>query len=679
MIRYVLPKTPEHRAALRSAAASVIAIVLAFALHLDKPYWSGMTVVVLANLYTGNILDKAIMRLLGTFLGAWFGFFLAGFIANSFFLYFVMNFLIIAIAVYYYNISQYAYAWLMCAISAFIVIAELAINPADAFYVAVWRPIEICLGVFVSAASAFYIFPNPIYTAMIDEANGIFDAVDSLFVAIEQWFIIGDEALFDVIALDNIALKKKIRKAYDMIGFMHRETGVTRQQINQFQALLDCLFNVTRPIHYFLSTKPKKYVDAHLPINDFFSLIRQDLLSYRQAFFSGDSYHDKVVLSTAMADFDTRLIQMTQLSPQSSNAYLEVSHFLRQISRVLTQLKNTPIANRPKQWISTAQQLRRDPDVMIHSIKAGFSAILALAFWLLSNWPGGLTGIVSSIIISVRRNLFEMTHISIHRLIGCALGAVVFFGFVFFFALDLYAFVLILFFAVWAFSIFSFKNPSYAYIGLQANIALIIAIAQEGGPPVTVSASLERLSGVIIGVVASFLVANLFWRTDLLTMLQRKLHTISIYLYDNCERFLSSTSDNHRFYDLSDSFWLCRSLLESLEQKSLNQHHSVALEQASAKRDVLLRVQVAFMTSYHTINQQQARQTASLIGIDLPAIEQTMALFFKKQHAEIIPIINKQLQQAQESLLKALHTKPLIWLEAENCAAYLGALQDMLP
>ena len=106
MISNAFPKTAENRAALRTAIATVIAIVLAFALHLDKPYWSGMTVVVLANLYTGNILDKAVMRLLGTFFGAWSGFFLAGFIANSFFLYFLMNFFIIAMAVYYYNFSR---------------------------------------------------------------------------------------------------------------------------------------------------------------------------------------------------------------------------------------------------------------------------------------------------------------------------------------------------------------------------------------------------------------------------------------------------------------------------------------------------------------------------------------------------------------------------------------------
>lgn len=124
----ITPKTIENRAALRTAIATVVAVLIAFMLHLDKPYWAGMTVVILANLYTGSIIDKAILRILGTVFGVWLGFFLAGFVANSLFLYLLMNFMLVAIGVYYYNFSSHAYAYLLGAIGAFLVIAQFVIG-----------------------------------------------------------------------------------------------------------------------------------------------------------------------------------------------------------------------------------------------------------------------------------------------------------------------------------------------------------------------------------------------------------------------------------------------------------------------------------------------------------------------------------------------------------------------
>lgn len=42
--------------------------------------------------------------------------------------------------------------------------------------------------------------------------------------------------------------------------------------------------------------------------------------------------------------------------------------------------------------------------------------------WLVSSWPGGINGIISSLVISIRKNLLEMKTISLYRLLGCVLG-----------------------------------------------------------------------------------------------------------------------------------------------------------------------------------------------------------------------------------------------------------------
>jgi p-hydroxybenzoic acid efflux pump subunit AaeB len=679
----VLPQTEENRAALRTAIAAIVAILLAFSLHLDKPYWSGMTVVMLSNLYTGNVLDKAIMHLVGTLVGAWGGFFLAGFIANSFFLYLLMCFFIMAVSVYYYNFSKYAYAYLMVALSGFIVISELAINPAEAFLVAVWRPVEIGLGVLVSAASAFCVFPNAIQDAVVKEVNAIFEVIDALLADVSSALLAHDASKLPSIANDNLKLKKKIHKATDMIDFMRREVGYSQIQIDQFRFLLDSLFSLTRTMGYFISSRQlineQTVIDLNpLPVNSVFAVMREDFKGINAAFFS---QHIHIELQTPMVlkNFDNALENSVHSSSNFQKDYLATAHFLRQINSLLITLGRVVLTGKgpvhSRKTISHQQQLRNDPDIIIHGIKAGLTAILALGFWLLSNWPGGLNGIVSSIVISVRRNLFDMKNIGTHRFIGCMLGGSVFLFSLFFFSINMYLLVLIIFFCVWGFSFFSFKYVPYAYIGLQANMALIIAMAQGGGLPINIAPPLERLGGVIIGIIASFLVANLLWRTDLLTMLQRQLKTLKFNLIENGKEVLLIDKDKRAPYDLANAFWLCRGLLESLDKERLNHPKQLRLSQAKEMRESLVLLQATLNNIDNNIDQQAARKTAEKCGIDLQEIERSIVGLYQRQCVELSSI-SQQLDKALTSVLSQINTIALE--EVENCVAYLHSLQQFV-
>ena len=91
-------------------------------------------------------------------------------------------------------------------------------------------------------------------------------------------------------------------------------------------------------------------------------------------------------------------------------------HFLQQVKQSLnlmySLLDSSPATLKPKfQVLQIQDRLRTDPDLIKRSIKAGLSVVLALAFWMISNWPGGLNGIISSLIISIRKNLFEMKNV----------------------------------------------------------------------------------------------------------------------------------------------------------------------------------------------------------------------------------------------------------------------------
>lgn len=581
------PKSIENRAALRCALATLTAIMIAYALHLDKPYWSGMTVVILANLYTGPIIDKAIMRIVGTLIGAWVGFFIAHYVANSLLLYLLINFLIISFAVYYYNFSHYAYAWLLGALGAFIVIAQIAINPEEVFYVAIWRPIEIGLGVLVSAAFAYCIFPNTITANLEQEIKTLFINLGEL---IDLVTINLNDAEPDLNPLkeDNLNFRKKLRKASEMTGFMRLELGVGRERIDQFRLVLGEFYRMSRELNYLLlsfefrADEKTRLVPVLTPV---FNAIQNDLNALSLDFFGRIDADFPLQSLTAMASVNKS--DFTK-SPEASRLIDFLTLFVTMMQRLQQLLPRPP----GKQKISHQRQLRDDPDIYIHAIKAGLAALLALVFWLVSSWPGGLNGIISSIVISIRGHLFEMKNISIYRLLGCLIGGGTALFPLAFFTLDLYSFILLLFVATWAFSYFSFKFTDYAYIGLQANIALVIALAQAGGPPADLSPPLERLGGVIIGITASFIIANLLWRTDIFSLMQRQQAKLFKGLCYNRNILLDQTKSNDsELYDLATLFWLNRGLLESLETLSLSKKKQMKLDKAKQRFEQMTLMQ----------------------------------------------------------------------------------------
>ncbi|WED42028.1 FUSC family protein [Legionella cardiaca] len=676
----ITSNTIENRAALRTAIAAVTAVLLAFALHLDKPYWSGMTVVIVANLYVGSIIDKAILRIIGTVIGVWVGVILASMIANSLFLYLLINLLLISVAVYYYNFSSYAYAFLLGALGAFIVIAQLAINADQVFYVAVWRPIEIGLGVIVSAAAALCLFPNNIHENVRKNVAVIFDSLSKLLEQVRQALLTGNPTWVEI-SNSNLALKEKLKKSIGMIGVMRRELGVTREKVDEFRVLLDLFFELSRAVTYFETSyeAQDEVLAFETEINLVFAAIQGDLTVLKDVFLTGKSSSQSLQAKLAIERFYATIDNIKDISFEQRRSYFDIRSLLSRIHTIITSLEETLILHQRSKapgnkLINKQQQLSSDPDIIKHSIKAGLSAILALVFWLISNWPGGLNGIISSIVISIRKDLFEMKNVSIHRMLGCFLGGGIALFPLAFFILNLYAFILILFFSVWAFSYFSFKYTKYAYIGLQANIALVICLAQEGGPPMALGPPLERFGGIIIGIVASFIVGNILWRAHPLTLLRKNIKKIYSYLVVNMEVLFAGEGS---LYDLIHLFWLTRSLMESLDEYRLNPKKKVTLDEAKRNFTQLTLIQATLSHIYRGINVNDAHRTAQNVAIDVQSIEQGLIALYKEKIPATRELIKEQVEKhlAQIDLDIFYQTNSS---EAVNFGEYLRALKRLL-
>lgn len=153
----------------------------------------------------------------------------------------------------------------------------------------------------------------------------------------------------------------------------------------------------------------------------------------------------------------------------------------------------------------------KDPIIIKHSIKTGLAMMLALYLWLLSAWPGGIQGIVSVLAISTNIYISEMQAYSWRRLLGCAIGGAVGLISLHFLIYNITDLLIIVFFVGWVFAYYTFKSKKYSYAALQANVAFALALIQTGGPTNSIAPSLERLSGIFLGIISIMLINYLVW------------------------------------------------------------------------------------------------------------------------------------------------------------------------
>ncbi|KTC88719.1 FUSC family protein [Fluoribacter dumoffii] len=700
----VWPQTVENRAALRTAFAALAAVLISFKFHLETPFWSGMTVVVVSNLYTGNIINKAMLRIIGTVAGAFLGFYTAGLVVNSYFLYFLSCFSIVFIGAYYYSFSANGYGYLLGSICAFLIISQVAMNPQNAFFVAIWRPVEIGIGVLVSALSAYFIFPNHLKNNITFQLHEIFTDFSDEFTQLNM--LCKAKPDLDVLAQNNLKIKKKIRKAVELIGAMNHELGVSKSRIDQVRALLDIFYDCSRQVHYLLLISPQE-IDfkmlQSLPIHQVLHAIREDLLQLQTAFFKQADILSELKTKDLLVGLEHHVIQMQKDdSVSGSHLYLEANtdmqkeqsvfksnfayafiHFLHHVNQNLllmrSLLSNIPLEMTAKfQILSTRERIRTDSDVIKRSIKAGLSVIVALGFWMVSNWPGGINGIISSLVISIRKNLFEMKSVSIHRLLGCILGGGIALFPLFFLEMNLFDFIVIFFLSIWGFSYFMFKSPQYSYIGLQANIAVIISLAQKGGPPVYLGPPLQRLAGIVIGIAASFLVANLIWRSDVWTMLNRYLQKIYTYMGENLQQILLTRGDQKKLHDLGNLFWNSRGLLESLADDPLSPKKQILLNELRNRFDSLVMIQATMSHILGAINREKVAETAQILGCDLGFYEREIWRVFNQRDSAYGLKLSQQLQEVLSKTTKKPGFFQISTPDARGFFAYINALNQLV-
>src|SRR5262249_39089709 len=147
--------------AAKTTASGLLALLVAFTFNLDQPKWALLTVFIVAQPQSGLVLAKSFYRIIGTLVGAAVALALVAFFAQERVRLFGTLALWIGlctfVSVHARNFA--AYGFVLSGYTVAIVGIPGALDPGNAFYIALARVTEISLGIMTTAAISHLVLP----------------------------------------------------------------------------------------------------------------------------------------------------------------------------------------------------------------------------------------------------------------------------------------------------------------------------------------------------------------------------------------------------------------------------------------------------------------------------------------------------------------------------------------
>jgi uncharacterized membrane protein YccC len=157
--------------------------------------------------------------------------------------------------------------------------------------------------------------------------------------------------------------------------------------------------------------------------------------------------------------------------------------------------------------------LRENGPLIVHACRGGLTVMVLP---LLMNWlvPLGASTIAvtavavmaiptTAVIESDSRTLVQR---SAHRLVGCALGALLGLFCLYWVGSNFLVWLLLLMGGIWLFSQIQSGNTGVGYMGTQAGLAFLLSMIQGQGPPLSPIPGIDRFAGIMAGLAVLLII-----------------------------------------------------------------------------------------------------------------------------------------------------------------------------
>ncbi len=629
--------TIADKFALRTSIAMVSAALVGFYLHLDKPYWAVITVLMIMSPYVGATIKKSFLRIIGTLLGVGIGLLIIPLTIHSFFLYLCATFLLVFIGLYFGFNSKYYYVFFLCVLTAFMVTAVFLVSPEAPYYAAVWRSLEIITGVIVGMLAVVFIFPMHAKTTMTRHRMQLTalnqTSLDNLFMLYHNKIEQPNAVQHSIKALRSQLAKIQLTETFykQDIGVSLIQQQLNRQFIEQQVALLDIFSGLQQ---HYQDNAFELLNNAELNLN----LFEQTLLAYFDALHK-DIDNKKIgknIIEPVIQEYQQlkqRFACLRNTGALAQYPIEQVPYFYVYLNRlgkivktlkvqqhlaeqIYSKVKNVELKPIKKVKIFT---FSHDPDYIKQCIKAGLSVVLTIILWMFVQWPGGLQGIISSFVMMTKFDLYSSQNQGLGRAVGCCLGGGVGLLSLHFIPYTTTDFIFIFFLATLCFSYLAHAGGKYAYIGIQANIAIAMTLAGGIAPPLSIAPALQRLSGIFLAIIATQVVSYFIWPAHPKKILARHTATLFEYFVEtfphlrqieqaSVEVEQDVCADIHKMLNKSDE------LFAIIKNRHRQQHKFVVRYQKIITKQH--NIALAFY-DLQNVDYHRANLLAKLYGIDL--------------------------------------------------------------
>lgn len=499
--------------ALRTAFSALIAGVTSAALHLGDPFWSIVTVFMLSTPYAETTATKSLFRIIGTGLGGIGGLIAASLTANHPELSLVLLFVATTIGTYFALRRRHAYPWILGLVTYYLVAITATGDPAELWPTALWRFVEVVVGVIVILVFGFIFFKR----GAAERIPAALERLRSLEAQAWAKLWAGEGQSFPLHLLEE-ALKQldtlieAVRAARRYDSYRLASHSSTLEIHRQLVGDVEDLYRVSEGNPPLASQQVSElemgevmksileWLEAGALSPNNRAELRQKLLvswerfeTLRERTFGGQWPFERVAIThtvfQACEHLVSHLEEMRQLIEDHEGA--------KQEKRITWQWSPVP-------WEVALKRATR----------IGVSGVVTMLLWVLTSWWGARIGVVSALIVGLEKDAYGTWRRALQRLIGNVSGSVLGIGMLAFFVDDIISFMMGFFPCALIAGYILAGSPRISFVGIQMGMALSMSMLPSNVQMTSVALSLQLVAGVILGSAVAVVASLVLWPTS---------------------------------------------------------------------------------------------------------------------------------------------------------------------
>lgn len=393
--------------AAKTTASAIISLLIAFTFDLDQPQWTLLTVFIVAQPQSGLVLAKSLHRIIGTLIGAAMALLLVGLFAQERVLFLGALALWVGFCTFgsQYARSFAAYGFVLSGYTAAIVGIPGALEAGNAFFVAVARVTEVCLGIIVTATISHLVLPMSLAASLRHSIAAARDGLADHAVAVLRG---GDGASLPTKLL---GAARTIRDLAASAVFEDRDMREGRDALRRLGVAFVKGVTLGQPLRWRIDAFRPTAGSGRGDMGETIDEVAIAIQDWRRAAINASQLGGRLVRACAAIAAAERLCRDASVPDAELVQHIAAVARLRDfLASFITFARAYEAFASGKKGTSRAVGIAVTTD-RVSAAWAGMRAALALGlvgiFWIVADWPRGSTAVILSTVVTARLATME--------------------------------------------------------------------------------------------------------------------------------------------------------------------------------------------------------------------------------------------------------------------------------